>query len=163
MLLHLIEIENDGKQGEKEGRPPPYSWRLFPHGPRRGAAEAPDLSQIISLERPGRANPGPCSFRGGLDHGPGCACGSRCLSPLSIVRCIEEHTRETGVFKGRELAPVLAKCYCTYSAELRRVLETLGIRGKAAERVLTPYEIVAAERAERAQDGRSEAGEGMEP
>ena len=67
----------------------------------------------------------------------------RVVSLLSIVRCIEEHTRETGVFKGRELAPVLAKCYCTYSAELRRVLETLGIRGTAAERVLTPLEIAA--------------------
>lgn len=69
----------------------------------------------------------------------------RVVSLLSIVRCIEEHTRETGVFKGRELAPVLAKSYCTYSAELRRVLETLGIRGQAVDRILAPYEIIEKE------------------
>jgi len=69
----------------------------------------------------------------------------RVVSLLSIVRCIEEHVREKGVFKAGELAPVLAHSYTTYSAELRRVLETLGIRGQAAERILTPYEIVEKE------------------
>lgn len=84
----------------------------------------------------------------------------RAISLLSIVRCIEEHTRETGVFKGGELAPVLAKCYCTYSAELRRVLETLGIRGTAADRLLTPLEIAAAIDREKAQEGPERSPEG---
>ena len=64
------------------------------------------------------------------------------ISLLSILRCVEEHTRETGVFKGRELAPVLGKSYCTYSAELRRVLESLGVKEKV-ERILTPAELAA--------------------
>jgi hypothetical protein len=83
----------------------------------------------------------------------------RVVSLLSIVRCIEEHTRETGVFKGRELAPVLAKCYCTYSAELRRVLETLGISTKAGKRLLSPLEITAEIDAAKASSAK-EAGEG---
>lgn len=85
----------------------------------------------------------------------------RAISLLSIIRCVEAHTAETGVFRSGELAPVLAKSYCTYSAELRRVLEVLGIQGGAADRVLAPYEIVAAERAGRAQDGRSPTDEGL--
>ena len=66
----------------------------------------------------------------------------RALSLLSIIRCVEEYVRETGVFKGGELAPVLAHSYCTYSAELRRVLETLGIHGQASDRIPAPYEII---------------------
>jgi hypothetical protein len=84
----------------------------------------------------------------------------RVVSLLSIVRCIEEHTRETGVFKGRELAPVLAKSYCTYSAELRRVMETLGIRSTTADRVLTPLEIAAEIDREKAQEGHETPSEG---
>ena len=87
----------------------------------------------------------------------------RVVSLLSIVRCVEEHVRETGVFKGRELAPVLAKCYCTYSAELRRVLETLGIRGTAADRVLTPLEIAAEIDRGKALEGPGRAQEGRAP
>jgi hypothetical protein len=67
----------------------------------------------------------------------------RACSLLSIIRCVEEHTREHGVFKGRELAPVLLKSYTAYSAELRRTLEMLGIKGRAADKAMTPLEIAA--------------------
>lgn len=82
----------------------------------------------------------------------------RACSLLSIIRCVEEHTRENGVFKGKELAPVLLKSYCTYSAELRRTLEMLGIKGRAADRALTPLEIAAEIDAEKAGAG-DQAGE----
>jgi hypothetical protein len=92
----------------------------------------------------------------------------RACSLLSIIRCVEEHTREHGVFKGRELAPVLLKSYCAYSAELRRTLDMLGIRGKATDKILSPLEIAAEIDAEKAgagpgltQAGRTAEDEGQ--
>jgi hypothetical protein len=84
----------------------------------------------------------------------------RAISLLSIIRCVEAHTSETGVFRSGELAPVLAKSYCTYSAELRRVMETLGIRSTTADRVLTPLEIAAEIDREKAQEGHETPSEG---
>jgi hypothetical protein len=84
----------------------------------------------------------------------------RAISLLSVLRCVEEHVRETGVFKGKELAPVLLKSYCTYSAELRRTLEMLGIKGKAADRAMTPLEIAAVVDAEKVEKA-GQAGPGL--
>ena len=83
----------------------------------------------------------------------------RACSLLSIIRCVEEHTREHGVFKGRELAPVLLKSYCTYSAELRRTLDMLGIRGRAADKAMTPLEVAAVVDAEKDAGNRAGKGE----
>jgi hypothetical protein len=67
----------------------------------------------------------------------------RAISKLSVVRCIEEHVKEEGVFRGRELSPVMAKSYITYCESIRRDLEALGISKRAGERVLSPLEIAA--------------------
>jgi len=67
----------------------------------------------------------------------------RAVSKLSVVRCIEEHVKKEGVFRGRELSPVLAKSYITYCESIRRDLEALGISKRAGERVQSPLEIAA--------------------
>lgn len=99
----------------------------------------------------------------------------RAVSKLSVVRCIEEHVKEEGVFRGRELSPVMAKSYITYCESIRRDLEALGISKRVGERVLSPLEIAAEidaekvekgavkaqERAESPQDGRSPEGPGQ--
>ncbi|MDP2914913.1 MAG: hypothetical protein Q8O91_05625 [Candidatus Aminicenantes bacterium] len=60
----------------------------------------------------------------------------RAISKLSIVRCIEEYVKEEGVFKGKELSPVLAKSYITYCESIRRDLEALGIKASKQKGIL---------------------------
>jgi hypothetical protein len=60
----------------------------------------------------------------------------RAVSKLSILRCIEEYVKEEGVFRGRELSPVLAKNYVTYAEALRRDLQALGIDKRKADEAI---------------------------
>lgn len=55
----------------------------------------------------------------------------RIISKLGISRCIEEHTRETSVMVGQELAPALKSSYLAYSNSIRLDLVALGINSKA--------------------------------
>jgi hypothetical protein len=84
----------------------------------------------------------------------------RAISKLSVVRCIEEHVKEEGVFRGRELSPVMGKNYITYCESIRRDLEALGISKRAGERVLSPLEIAAEIDAGKAKDAVGAAQEG---
>lgn len=79
----------------------------------------------------------------------------RAISKLGVIRCIEEHVKETGVFKAGELSPVLAKSYTNYCESLRRDLEALGINKRAGERILSPLEIAAEIDAEKAEAGQA--------
>jgi hypothetical protein len=79
----------------------------------------------------------------------------RAVSKLAVIRCIEEHVKETGVFKGKELSPVLAKSYITYTNSLRLDLEALGIDKRAAAKVLDLTDYVQA--ADAAKDEKAKA------
>ena len=72
----------------------------------------------------------------------------RAVSKLAVIRCIEEHVKETGVFKGKELSPVLAKSYITYTNSLRLDLEALGIDKRAEAKILDLGEYLQAKDAE---------------
>ncbi len=68
----------------------------------------------------------------------------RVISKLSIIRCIEEHVREKGVFtKAGELDSVLSKSYLAWANSIRLDLQALGIDKQAGERVLSPLEVAA--------------------
>jgi hypothetical protein len=81
----------------------------------------------------------------------------RAVSKLAVIRCIEEHVKETGVFKGKELSPVLAKSYITYTNSLRLDLEALGIDKRAAAKVLDLIEYVQAKDAENVRKAKAKA------
>jgi hypothetical protein len=85
------------------------------------------------------------------------------INLYQVTLCLEAHVRREGPFRGKKLDPVLGQNYLAFVNTIRLNLRELGISRKAQDAVLAPYEIVAAERAERAQDGRSPASEGMEP
>jgi hypothetical protein len=72
----------------------------------------------------------------------------RAVSKLAVIRCIEEHVKETGVFKGKELSPVLAKSYIAYTNSLRLDLEALGIDKRAEAKILELGEYIQAKDAE---------------
>ncbi len=55
----------------------------------------------------------------------------RIISKLGCVRCIEEHSRETSVMVGNNLAPALKASYLAYSNSIRLDLQALGISSKA--------------------------------
>ena len=57
----------------------------------------------------------------------------RIISKLGIVRCIEEHIRETSVMKGDELTPSLKESYLAYNNSVRLALQALGIDKRKAE------------------------------
>jgi len=59
----------------------------------------------------------------------------RIVSKLGVVRCIEEHTRENGVFRGANLAPALGKNYISWNNSIRLDLERLGINKKQGDSV----------------------------
>jgi len=85
----------------------------------------------------------------------------RAVSKLAVIRCIEEHVKETGVFKGGELSSVLAKSYVAYTNSLRLDLEALGIDKRACEEVLDLTEYVKKFDAEKkAREEAEETGEG---
>jgi len=61
----------------------------------------------------------------------------RIVSKLSILRCVEEHVREVGVFdKGGELVPVLGRNYLSWANSIRLDLQALGIDKRAGADVL---------------------------
>lgn len=49
----------------------------------------------------------------------------RAVSKLAVIRCIEEHVKETGVFKGKELSPVLAQRVTDAEKAMIPIIETL--------------------------------------
>ncbi len=58
----------------------------------------------------------------------------RAVTKLGVLRVIEEHARETGIFKGGELDPALRDFYLAYTNSLRLELQALGIdKRKSAE------------------------------
>lgn len=87
----------------------------------------------------------------------------RVISKLSILRCIEEHVREKGVFtKAGELDSVLSKSYLAWANSIRLDLQALGIDKRAGERVMGPLEVAAEiDRAKTGTDNaEGEAGAG---
>ena len=60
----------------------------------------------------------------------------RVIAKLGIIRCIEEHCRETGVFQEGKLAHVLRENYLAYTNSLRLDLQALGIEGKKTEEII---------------------------
>lgn len=82
----------------------------------------------------------------------------RCVSKLAVVRMIEEHFAETGIFLNGQLAPVLSADYIRYCESLRRDLLTLGIGRRAADKLMTPLQIAA--EIDGAKDSGAADGEG---
>lgn len=77
----------------------------------------------------------------------------RVISKLSILRCIEEHVREKGVFtKAGELDSVLSKSYLAWANSIRLDLQALGIDKRAAEGVLDPLTLAKVIDAEKAAE-----------
>jgi len=52
---------------------------------------------------------------------------------LGVIRCIEEHIRETSVMQGHKLAPSLRQSYLAYNNSIRLDLQSLGINKRAEE------------------------------
>ena len=85
----------------------------------------------------------------------------RVISKLSILRCVEEHVREKGVFtKAGELGPVLSKSYLAWANSIRLDLQALGINTRAGERTLGPLEIAAEIDAENAREAAEKVAQG---
>jgi hypothetical protein len=57
----------------------------------------------------------------------------RVICKLGLLRCVEEHVRETSVLDGHDLAPALRSSYLAYSNSVRLDLQTLGISRKVLE------------------------------
>ncbi len=92
----------------------------------------------------------------------------RVISKLSIIRCIEEHVREKGVFtKAGELDSVLSKSYLAWANSIRLDLQALGLDKKAGEKILSPLEVAAEidreKTAKDKEDGEKGAGEFVDP
>lgn len=86
-----------------------------------------------------------------------CVLVDRAVSKLAIIRCIEEHVKETGVFKGKELSPVLAKSYVTYTNSLRLDLEALGIDKRAEAKILDLTDYIRAKDTEKDRKAKATA------
>ena len=67
----------------------------------------------------------------------------RIISQAGVIRLIEEHCREQGIFHGMAITPALAENYLAYANSLRLNLQALGIKTKAGEKILGPLEIAA--------------------
>jgi len=65
----------------------------------------------------------------------------RVITKLGIVRCIEEHIRETSVMQGHNLAPSLRQSYLAYNNSIRLDLQSLGIN-KRAESIIDPIKYI---------------------
>lgn len=65
----------------------------------------------------------------------------RVVTKLGVVRCIEEHIRETSVMDGEKLAPSLRESYLAYNNSIRLDLDKLGIN-KKAEELIDPIEYI---------------------
>lgn len=70
----------------------------------------------------------------------------RVIPKLGVLRCIEEHVRETGVFRGRRLNSALSKHYLSYANSVRLDLMALGIGKKKADEIMPPLSVYVAER-----------------
>jgi len=85
----------------------------------------------------------------------------RIIGQAGVIRLIEEHVREEGVFHGRMLTSVLAQNYLSFVNSMRLNLQALGINARAGAKMLGPLEIAAeidAENAEReARDAEKRA------
>ncbi len=68
----------------------------------------------------------------------------RVVTKLGVVRCIEEHIRETSVMQGHKLAPSLRQSYLAYNNSIRLDLQSLGIN-KRAEEVIDPIKYIQGE------------------
>ena len=62
----------------------------------------------------------------------------RCISLLGVLRCIEEHCKEKGVFKGDSLQPSLGKNYISFTNSLKQILQLLGIGRNDIGKEMTP-------------------------
>ena len=60
----------------------------------------------------------------------------RVTCKLGVLRCIEEHVRETHVFQGNRLNSALSKNYLSYSNSIRLDLQALGIEKRQTSEVL---------------------------
>ena len=67
----------------------------------------------------------------------------RIISMLGVLRCIEEHIRETSVMVGQKLAPSLQASYITYNNAVRMTLKELGIHKRVGEGILDVQEAIA--------------------
>jgi hypothetical protein len=92
----------------------------------------------------------------------------RAIGKLGLLRCIEEHVRETGVMHGHKLSPALSASYLSYSNSLRLDLQALGIERKQVEPEMTLAEVIreidekkAGREAKSIQDGQSQDDEGQ--
>lgn len=65
----------------------------------------------------------------------------RCISLLGVIRCIEEYSKEQGVFNNGKLQPALGKHYISYTNSLKQILSLLGIESRAENKVLTMAEL----------------------
>lgn len=65
----------------------------------------------------------------------------RIVTKLGVVRCIEEHIRETSVMDGHKLAPSLRQSYLAYNNSIRLDLQSLGIN-KRAESIIDPIKYI---------------------
>ena len=66
----------------------------------------------------------------------------RVTTKLGVIRCIEEHVRESSVMVGQELAPSLKASYLAYNNSVRLDLQALGINTRKGEEVLTPLKYI---------------------
>lgn len=82
----------------------------------------------------------------------------RIICKLGVLRCIEEHVRETGVFQGNRLNSALSKNYLSYSNSIRLDLQALGIGKKKADETLPPLAVYVAEKDAEQAKAQGEAG-----
>jgi hypothetical protein len=73
----------------------------------------------------------------------------RVVTKLGVIRCIEEHVRETSVMRGNDLAPALQKNYLAYNNSVRLDLQALGIETRQAREDLDLDRYVQAKDAEK--------------
>lgn len=64
----------------------------------------------------------------------------RCISLLGVIRCIEEYSKEQGVFNNGKLQPALGKHYISYTNSLKQILSLLGIDRNETGREITPQD-----------------------
>ncbi len=64
----------------------------------------------------------------------------RSISLLGVIRCIEEYSKEQGVFNNGKLQPALGKNYISYTNSLKQILSLLGIDRNEMGREITPQD-----------------------
>lgn len=66
----------------------------------------------------------------------------RCISLLGVIRCIEEHCKEKGVFKGDSLQPSLGKNYISFTNSLKQILQLLGLKRRTLDDIRSVQDVV---------------------